>query len=150
MSRRPNLIASVLIGAHALIVPTLIVVCALVVMGGIATGLSATGGLSAPVAFPIIVQETATPAPTIATGGTGPVTITIAGLPALPATNPGAAAHAAVTGNTSCRTATVPSPTATGAGAERLLWNDDMVAAPGEVPGSAGTGLSGLGEASHP
>lgn len=100
MNRRPNLIA-----------PVLIVACALIVMGGIATGLSETGDPPATVSSPIALQENETTIPTTATelvtttGTTGTEVTTTETTPAV---------------NT-----TEPSPTTTGVGADWPLPNGD-------------------------
>ncbi len=122
MNRRPNLIA-----------PVLIVACALIVMGGIATGLAETGDpAGATVALPIALQENETTIPTTAT-----VTNTMGTVIETTVT----ATETATVANT-----TVPSPTAPG-GADWPLPNGDMAnTRAGTLDGASGSTVTGLAE----
>lgn len=125
MNRRPNLI-----------VPVLIVICALIVMGGIATGLSQTGDPGASVSLPIALQENETPTPTteMTPGATGTMMGTLISEPTAPGVT--------TTEITPAVTTTKPSPIATAAGADRPLSNGDTANTRSASPDGA-SGVTG-------
>ena len=129
MNRRPNLIA-----------PVLIVAFALIVMGGIATGLSQTGDPAATAAFPIALQENETTVPT--TGTTPGVTeAPWRPRPRPPIETTGTGID--TTGTTPAANTTGPTPTTTSADADWALPNGDMANTRAlDGSGSTVTGLS--------
>ena len=129
MNRRPNLIA-----------PVLIVACALIVMGGIATGLSQTDDPAISTAFPIVLQENETPIPTmeVTTGMTVDQTLNTTAPITIEPTGTGVDEPETIPVDNT----TEPTPIPTAGGADWTLPNGDAANTRSVAPDETVTGLS--------